>query len=433
MSVFKRSKGGIRESMTDKSHHVEKPGSAEYVLSLLTEPDQSCPHMPKLVPGRASKIPFRLGFIFHKTFDEKDPTRWYTPFGGSNLNSQFNPVLNLDTSKLCSDCYDKALPEGFDTWSMPYNLSELGPARGETTRYGFLPQQYIPGPSGLELWQQRETGHLKPFHNEVALPATFAYMQHRGRPFYLDVFHLSTPWKKEDDEAKDEEQLKRINMENGLAYESAARILVPDGNGGYGPHTTAEQRIGQDGTHRLDIVPSRWDEVTRGTAGTEKWSYIATLSAEQYLYPRPSEGDDFNLQAIPLNEALNNQIQQQPHLAQSYLSNADRVMEDYYSMNPENTRWPTQQPSRDPMTTQNVNDVEVAMRGRFTKPGEWEEIKMKNEEIARQQWERRGEPSDDDTISGDTRSRTEKIRALYKRRGVPEHLLPELPPPGLYE
>ncbi|KAF2830147.1 hypothetical protein CC86DRAFT_403462 [Ophiobolus disseminans] len=222
---------------------------------------------------------------------------------------------------------------------MPYNLNEL--KNGETTRYGLLPQQYVPGPEGLELWQQRQTGLLKPFHNEVALPSTFAYMQHRERPFYLDVFHLSTPWKKEDDPDKNRDQIERIEMENGLAYESADRILIPDGSGGYGVYSTAEQRIGQDGVDRLHIVPPRWDEVTRGEAGTEKWSYIATLSAEQYLYPRPSEGDDFNTDAISYEDVLKNQISQQPDLAQSYLPNADRVILDYYSMNPENTRWPT--------------------------------------------------------------------------------------------
>lgn len=411
-------------------HEAERPGSAEYVLSLTTRPDQSCPHNGKVVPGRASKIPFRLGFFFQHNLNEKDATQWHNVFEQSNLDTHFDPVLNVDTSKLCSNCYRKALPDGFDTWSMPYNLNEL--KTGETTRYGFLPRQYVQGPEGLELWQQRETGHLKPFHNEVALPATFAYMQHRERPFYLDIFHLSTPWKKEDDPEKNKLQLERIEMENGLAYESATRILIPDASGGYGVYTTAEQRIGQDGMDRLCTVPSRWDEVTRGEAGTEAWSYIATLSAEQYLYPRPSEGEDFNIEAVPLAEALNNQIKQQPGLAQSYLSNADRVILDYYSMNPENTRWPIKPSSHKSITTQDVDQVEHAMRGRITKPGELEAVKLKNEKWIEQQWERREGPSVDGTISGDNHSRTEKIRALFKRQGVPESLWPELPRPGEY-
>jgi hypothetical protein len=65
---------------------------------------------------------------------------------------------------------------------MPYNLAEL--ERAETYRYGFLPPLSAPGPHGLVPYQRTETLILKPFHNVVALPATYAYRQHLGRPFY---------------------------------------------------------------------------------------------------------------------------------------------------------------------------------------------------------------------------------------------------------
>ncbi|OQE81420.1 hypothetical protein PENNAL_c0041G11934 [Penicillium nalgiovense] len=68
------------------------PGSAEFLASLLIESrDFSCAHTPKLVPGIPSKIPPRLGF-FHCTDDD---------------------LSYIDTNKLCLDCYNAAVPQGF--------------------------------------------------------------------------------------------------------------------------------------------------------------------------------------------------------------------------------------------------------------------------------------------------------------------------------
>ncbi|ORY05583.1 hypothetical protein BCR34DRAFT_571913 [Clohesyomyces aquaticus] len=132
------------------------PGSAEYVQFLL----KTCSHSPKLEPSRESRVPFHLGFFFHDIDKAKEMTRNYTYYGGgpkdetqwysranqASLDSAFEPVFNLDTARLCKDCYKLAVPDGFDTWSMPYNL-ENGAAQGpEFNRYGYLPLQLVPGP-----------------------------------------------------------------------------------------------------------------------------------------------------------------------------------------------------------------------------------------------------------------------------------------------
>jgi hypothetical protein len=116
----------------------------------------------------------------------------------------------------------------------------------------------------------------------------------------LGVSHLTEPWRKIGDDESDKERKET------------------EQNDGYGKYSTAEQRTGQDGRNRLAIV--KGSTVGRSPTGeelSEKFSYLPMLSFENYGFPRPSDGDDFNLDAIPLQEVLQQQISQQPGLTRS--------------------------------------------------------------------------------------------------------------------
>lgn len=413
-----------------------KRGSAEYVLQKLKGKDQNCEHVPRLVPGRNECLPLRLGFFFDN--DQIGPTP---------LGSKFPPVLNLDVRKLCRACYEDAVPEGFVTWSMDYNFAELKKEtdgkRRETRRYGNLPPQFAPGPNGiLQPHLTRDSGELKPFGNNPSLPDAFAFLQHLSRPFYLDVLHLSEQWDFNASPEKQKKQLERVGKENGLAYDFAAIVFVADGSGGYGPWTTAEQRRARE----VRVVPGNWRDTEPGRLETEseRWSFICTLPPEGFGYPWPDDPSAYPIDTRPIQELLQNQIQLRPNLISSYLTNADRVKESYYRENPsfqyqeirrqpagpnsdapfiettvdfKGTRWP-EKPKYDALSRTIVDEKNRMMGPGHDEPGEWELAKYAEEAGQALTWEDR-----ERTGGLDENQRIEKLRELYKARGVPKELL----------
>jgi len=109
---------------------TQTPGTAECLSTLLTGPDFSCPHTSKLVPGLESRIPIRLGF-FHRV--KPDSGYSFAPHRQDEKYLGGEKYLTyLETNKLCLDCYDRAVPDGFSVWSLPYETI--------TPSYYFPPQ-----------------------------------------------------------------------------------------------------------------------------------------------------------------------------------------------------------------------------------------------------------------------------------------------------
>ncbi|KAK7921359.1 hypothetical protein PG985_009381 [Apiospora marii] len=411
-------------------------GSAEYVLKKLKGGDRKCEHTPHLTPGRDERLPLRLGFFF-----DNDPV------GPTHLGSKFPPVLNLDVSKLCRACYEDAVPEGFVTWSMDYNFTELKKEtdgkRRETRRYGNLPQQLTPGPDDSLLPHlTRESGELKPFGNNPFLPEAYAFLRHLGKPFYLDVLHLSEQWDFNASPEKQKLQLERVGKENGLAYDFATMVFVADGSGGYGPWTTAEQRRARE----IRVVPGNWRDTEPGKLETEseRWSVVLTLPPEGFGYPWPDDPNAYPIDSRPIQELIQHQVQSQPNLPSSYLSNADRVIEGYYRENPsfryqhtsrqpsgpnsdalftetsediKGTRWP-EKPKHDALSRTRVDETNKKMGPGHDEPGEWELAKYDEEAGQARTWEER------ERLGGlDEAQRIDKLRELYEARGVPPDLL----------
>ncbi|KAK8118282.1 uncharacterized protein PG998_006563 [Apiospora kogelbergensis] len=409
-------------------------GSAEYVLKKLVGEDPKCEHVPLLVPGHDAQVPQRLGFFF-----ENDP------IGPTALGSKFPSVLNLDVGKLCRTCYEDVVPDGFVTWSMDYGFLQLKKEkRKETRRFGYLPQQCSPGPYGdLQPHLTRESGELKPFGNNLFLPEAFAFLQHLAKPFYIDVLNLSEQWDFNASEEKQKQQLERVGIENGLAYDFADIVFVADASGGYGPWTTAEQRRARE----IRVVPGNWRDTEPGRLETEseKWSFIGTLPPEGFGYPWPDDPNAYPIDSRPIKELLQRQIQLQPNLPSSYLSNADRVIEGYYRENPsfhyksagrqssslqsnalfaetpvdiKGTRWP-EEPEYPALNRTTVDEKNRMMGPGHDEPGEWERAKYAEEAAQAYTWDNR------EHLAGlDENERVEKLRKLYEARGVPEEVMP---------
>ena len=245
-----------------EAHHPNPPpkGSAEYLSLKLTGEDFSCPHPDKLIPGVQSKIPARLGF-FHVTLGDTD-------------------ISYLDTAKLCQTCYGDVVPGGFLTWSCFYMKPDINVYSSEeeypnTAPVGVLPHAFpAQVQAGTERFFER---HLLPIR-ALKVPSSAGYIYYNGKhysqrrallpkngeprlvweflqwakqPFYIDILHLDPPWEAKNTEEAQLIEDRRVARANAAAYIGARYIINGVPEGGWGPYTVAEQRLGQMGSYRL--------------------------------------------------------------------------------------------------------------------------------------------------------------------------------------
>lgn len=213
-----------------------QPGTAEYLNSLLTDRDHSCPHPDKT---KTRGVPRRLGF-FRKTDDTH---------------------TILDTGKVCQGCYDLAVPSGFNTWSTAYKASanpmteenQARRDRGEnwaalsmSSARDYYPAMFQAGtedePDPMPI-----TDRLLPTNAEAR--ELWRYLQDQEQPFYVDQLHLTRPWDPRAANRQEEDQ--RVARENYLAYSNADRVFVGTGIGGAGVNTIVEQRVAAGRTHEV--------------------------------------------------------------------------------------------------------------------------------------------------------------------------------------
>jgi hypothetical protein len=213
-----------------------QPGTSEYLSTLLTGPNHSCPHPNK---EKSKPVPHRLGF-----FRQTDDTTTY-----------------LDTNKVCQQCYDRAIPQGYNVWSTAYKPAEQ-PMSDETQRrfekegnWAALnlrtARDYYP-----PMWEAgtEEDPNVFPV-NDRAMPSNaearelWRKLKDVGQPFYVDQLHLTERWNpKAPDQAAED---RRVARENLLAYDNAACGYVGTGVGGAGVNSIVEQRILRDRAQEL--------------------------------------------------------------------------------------------------------------------------------------------------------------------------------------
>jgi hypothetical protein len=241
------------DSMMSSRKDPQPPpqGSAEYLALRLTGPDFGCEHTDKRLspPGPNGDIPSRLGFF---------------PAG---YISQTGHLTYLDTEKLCANCYEDVLPNGFLTWTSYYMWpkcqvyrSDFNYPENEPTvpplKYMF-PSQVQAGTEGF--FESKRYQGQKWCKRPVFLPVNddpkdvWRFMEWARQPFYIDLLHLNPPWEaKESEEAQDVEN-KRVARANAPAYYGARYIISAGPEGGDGPYTVSEHRQALVGSYR--IVP----------------------------------------------------------------------------------------------------------------------------------------------------------------------------------
>ncbi|RYP66701.1 hypothetical protein DL770_008756 [Monosporascus sp. CRB-9-2] len=180
---------------------VPVPGSAEFISSLLTGRGFCCPHFPKYHLGSSldqAQYPSRVAF-FHAT--------------GKDTRISF-----LDTNKLCSECLNLAVPDGFNYWSTFATVRDMrardSPASQITSS---LPSRWLDMATssdsyprlfqaGTEGFPQNTLGARYIASHCAAPPATvhipqlpgakeaWQWLQGQRKPFYIDQLHLNKGW-----------------------------------------------------------------------------------------------------------------------------------------------------------------------------------------------------------------------------------------------
>ena len=139
-----------------------EPGSAEFVVALLTIKSKMCPHNPKPRSYAQSAVPSCLGFLY------RDST----------------VILLLKTSSLCKACYSKAVPDGYLILanSIQHSIGGHPSAREDSAQW----------------WQFRLLGFESYLSfDTIRLPLQIPSEEHmalqlflgQARPFYLPLFH----------------------------------------------------------------------------------------------------------------------------------------------------------------------------------------------------------------------------------------------------
>jgi hypothetical protein len=224
----------------------EIPGCIEYLETLLTE-DGTCGHSPLIQRTEYFEIPARLCFF----------SQWTSPDRGVT-----DDIFHVDTENLCRDCYQKAVPRGFNVWSTSYfdrynekvdqdyydyfrkcHLSGRGPGIYDSDSCSFL-RLYWPR------CLRAKTRELA-FENEAypRMPgATIAHECWRWlvwnrAPFYIDQLCVSPSYTIFKDPEQVLAENQRISKLNASAYIGAVHGILGIPPGGRGEWTMVELRI----------------------------------------------------------------------------------------------------------------------------------------------------------------------------------------------
>ena len=138
------------------------PGSADFVVALLTIKGKMCPHNPKIRSYTQSTVPSCLAFFYQDSA----------------------VILLLKTSALCKACYDKAVPNGYMIHVCPIQPSVDGKSSAEEDR--------------VQWWQFKTLGFESSAAIDIIrLPLKMSSEEHKAlqpflgqaRPFYLPILH----------------------------------------------------------------------------------------------------------------------------------------------------------------------------------------------------------------------------------------------------
>ncbi|KAK1490038.1 hypothetical protein CTAM01_10888 [Colletotrichum tamarilloi] len=379
------------------------PGTAEY-LNCLVDGTGKCKCLssrPKA--GDDPKLPRFLSFFTEMAVQE---AREYSlvpehPMFEREINASetgpFRPPMSrLDTRNICMDCYKKAAPEGFTTWSLSYEK--------RTFQYGTFPPQITAGsPIDADSYLGERSINFPSFDARVI----FRKMAHDGRPIYIDRLHGETKWIPNlTDKVERERQNAAINRENGAAYMSATRIYRADGDFGAGQNTTAEHRVGYG---RLAVVRPDWRlAMPREDSPQKTPSIPATEMGE------PSEDEEEASQQITASRPIRRDIPRE------WLPPGPYAVYTYYMENAHG-QWPEKPPVRR-LSISRVDKIETDMTGLInpTAPSQEELARFAREKESRKRWDEREKYL----------SRHDRIRigdALLIAHGYPKDKIPNIP------
>jgi hypothetical protein len=170
------------------------PGSAEYVVTQLSGVELACPHFPKYRAHDAQhqqRYPSRLAF-FHASSTE---TR----------------TSYLDTGKLCIQCLDETVPDGFNYWSTPTPSRPQGDTGTITTENTSKNADALPlslfraGAEDFHHNQARPvstsvSGHRMTAPVPICVPGgdgakeVWRWLETKSKPFYVNQLHLTEGW-----------------------------------------------------------------------------------------------------------------------------------------------------------------------------------------------------------------------------------------------
>lgn len=174
---------------------LNTPGSAEFLSTLLkSAKNTKCSHFPKIKPGPACKIPYCLG-LFSLT---RPITSW------------------LRTERICRNCYNLAVPDGYIIWSTGAVGAQSGP---------HLPPCFEAGTEGFGSPETSSQGYPPActIADQEAGDA-FAWLQEQKQPFFIDFLHLSRPFNGMAIDITAENA--RVSAEIKVAFDNAAKCLL---------------------------------------------------------------------------------------------------------------------------------------------------------------------------------------------------------------
>lgn len=240
------------------------PGTAEFLSTLLVDAENGCGHESKLSKHNRM-IPARLGF--------------FSLMFGTRLTTV------VETYKLCRHCYDKAVPEGFVTWTITYErhtdqmismtegedlvvCSNLPSHDNDPTERIFFPPV---APIALVDFKAIVTGNFDIENAQIfykwspyipqTIPSQCIWREIMDikKPFYVDLMHLWPPRNPKLTCRKTiEDEKARILLQNSPAYLGASAVFLGTSDGGAGQNTIVEQRLASIGEYRLFEYNSRY-------------------------------------------------------------------------------------------------------------------------------------------------------------------------------
>lgn len=170
------------------------PGSAEYVVTRLSGVELACPHFPK-----------------YRAHDVRHQQRYPSRLAFFHASSAETITSYLDTGKLCIQCLDETVPDGFNYWSTPTPSRPPGDTGTITTENtsenaGALPLSlFRAGTEDFHHSQARSestsvSGHHMTAPVSIRVPGgdgakeVWRWLKTKSKPFYVNQLHLTEGW-----------------------------------------------------------------------------------------------------------------------------------------------------------------------------------------------------------------------------------------------